>query len=92
MTADQIVLSFAGGVFLLLVMLLAWIGARLHSRVDVLATTVTQELRGIRDLLRINNAEMREEILQTRDEISSVRERVTVIEAKHEAKPKPRGR
>lgn len=58
MTMDALMITFAGGLFMLLIAVLAWIGQRVHSRLDRLSemldeklTTMSGTLAGIeRDL------------------------------------------
>ena len=74
MSVDGLMVVFAGGLFLILVALLAWIGNRVHNRLDDLTRMLDEKLTGVSDTLSGIERDLRQEL-------SHLDRRVGLIEA-----------
>lgn len=73
MTPEMILIAFAGAVFTLLVLILAWVGARLHTRLDGLTLMLDTKLSTLNTSL--GNIER-----DLRDDLATLDRRVAFIE------------
>ena len=62
MTVDTLIVVFAGGLFGLLMAVLAWIGNRVHTRLDVLNTMLDEKLSSVSITLTVIERDLRHEL------------------------------
>jgi hypothetical protein len=62
MTIDALMIVFAGGLFSVLILVLAWIGARVHSRLDALSDMLDEKLTSVSNTLSGIERDLRNDI------------------------------
>lgn len=66
--------ALVGTLFFLLIMVLAWIGSRVHTKIDALTETLADGLSGVNDKLGSIERDLR-------DELVGLDRRITKVEA-----------
>lgn len=62
MTTEALMITFAGGLFALLIVVLGWIGSRVHSRLDKLSDMLDEKLTKMSGTLVVIERDLRTDI------------------------------